>query len=60
MDEMVERSQRGSTVASREALGGINDLTSMVASLLDQLMNQQGGGGAGKGMTMQQMVQQLQ
>jgi len=60
MDEMVERSQRGSTVASREALGGINDLTSMVASLLDQLMNQQGGGGAGSGMTMQQMVQQLQ
>lgn len=60
IDEMVERSQRGSTVSSREALGGINDLTSMVASLLDQLMNQQGGGGAGKGMTMQQMVQQLQ
>lgn len=60
MDEMVERSQRGSTVSSREALGGINDLTSMVASLLDQLMNQQGGGGTGKGMTMQQMVQQMQ
>jgi hypothetical protein len=60
MDEMVERSQRGSTISSREALGGINDLTSMVASLLDQLMNQQGGGGAGSGMTMQQMVQQLQ
>ncbi len=60
MNEMVERSQRGSTVSSREALGGINDLTSMVASLLDQLMNQQGGGGAGQGMTMQQMVQQLQ
>lgn len=60
VDQMVERSQRGSTVASREALGGINDLTSMVASLLDQLMNQQGGGGMGKGMTMQQMVQQLQ
>ncbi|MDZ7718860.1 MAG: DUF4175 family protein [Balneolaceae bacterium] len=60
IDEMVERSQRGSTVASREALGGINDLTSMIASLLDQLMNQQGGGGAGSGMTMQQMTQQLQ
>lgn len=60
MDQMVERSQRGATVSSREALGGINDLTSMVASLIDQLMNQQGGGGAGKGMTMQQMVQQLQ
>lgn len=60
MDEMVERSQRGSTVSSREALGGINDLTSMIASLLDQLMNQQNGGGAGQGMTMQQMVQQMQ
>lgn len=60
MDEMVERSQRGSTVSSREALGGINDLTSMVASLLDQLMNQQNGGGAGSGMTMQQMVEQMQ
>jgi hypothetical protein len=59
MDEMVERSQRGATVTTRETLGGINDLTSMIASLIDQLMDQQGNGGGG-GMSMEQMVEQLQ
>jgi hypothetical protein len=59
MDEMVERSQRNSSITTRESLGGINDLTSMLASLIDQLMDQQGGGGGG-GMSMQQMVEQLQ
>jgi len=59
MEEMVERNQRGSTITTRESLGGINDLTSMIASLIDQLMNQQNGEGGG-GMSMQQMVEQLQ
>lgn len=58
MDQMTERNQRGSSISSREALGGMNDLASMIASLIDQLMNQQGGGGGG--MSMQQMVEQLQ
>ncbi len=61
VDEMVERNQRGATVTSRESLAGINDLTSMVASLVDQLMDQQNGGGeGGGGMSMQQMVEQMQ
>ena len=59
MEEMVERNQRGATVTTRETLGGINDLTSMIASLIDQLMDQQNGDGMG-GMSMQQMVEQLQ
>jgi len=59
MDQMVERNQRGSSIATRESLGGINDLTSMIASLIDQLMDQQGNGGGG-GMSMQQMVEELQ
>jgi hypothetical protein len=59
MSEMIERNQRGSSVSSRESLGGINDLSSMIASLIDQLQDQQGNGGGG-GMSMQQMVEQLQ
>ena len=59
IEEMVERNQRGSTVTTRESLGGINDLTSMLASLIDQLMDQQNGG-MGSGMSMQQMIEQLQ
>lgn len=59
LNEMVERNQRGSAITSREALGGINDLTSMMASLIDQLMNMQGGGGGSGGMSMEQLVEQL-
>lgn len=60
LDQMVERSQRGASVSTRESLGGINDLTSLIASLIDQLMDQQNGEGAGGGMSMEQMVEQLQ
>ena len=60
LDQMVERSQRGSSISTRESLGGINDLTSMIASLIDQLMDQQNGEGGGGGMSMEQMVEQLQ
>ena len=59
MDQMIDRNQRGSGIATRESLGGINDLSSMIATLIDQLMNQQNGG-AGGGMTMQQMIEQMQ
>lgn len=59
LDEMVERNQRGSSISSRESLGGINDLSSMLSNLIDQLMDQQDGDGAG-GMSMDQMVEQLQ
>jgi len=60
VDEMAERNQRGATIASRESLGGINDLSSLIASLIDQLMNQSGGSGAGGSMSMQQMMEQMQ
>lgn len=59
MDQMIDRNQRGSGIATRESLGGINDLSSMIATLIDQIMNQQNGG-AGGGMTMQQMIEQMQ
>jgi methyl-accepting chemotaxis protein len=60
VSEMAERNQRGATIASRESLGGINDLSSLIASLIDQLMNQSGGSGSGGGMSSQQMMEQLQ
>jgi Ca2+/Na+ antiporter len=60
LEEMVERNQRNASISSREAFAGINDLASMLASLIDQLMDQQNGGGGGGGMSMQQMVEQLQ
>ena len=58
LDEMVERNQRNASVSSREAFAGINDLASMLASLIDQLMDQQNGSGGG--MSMQQMIEQMQ
>lgn len=61
VDEMAERNQRGATITSRESLGGINDLSSMIATLIDQLMDQSGGGSGGDGsMSMQQMMEQMQ
>lgn len=59
LEQMVERNQRGSSLASRESLGGINDLASMIANLIEQIQNQQDGG-FGSGMSMQQMIEQLQ
>jgi ABC-type transporter Mla subunit MlaD len=56
---MAERDQRGSSIASRESLGGINELASMIANLIDQLLDQQGGGGGGS-MSMQQMMEEMQ
>jgi len=59
--QMAERDRRRSTIAARESMGGINNLSSMIASLIDQLMNQQqSGGGAGGSMSMQQMIEQMQ
>jgi hypothetical protein len=57
-NQMAEREQRGSSIASRESLGGINELASMIANLIDQLLDQQGGGGGG--MSMEQMMEQMQ
>lgn len=60
VDQMSERNQRSATITSRESLGGINDLSSTIASLIDQLMDQDGNGGGGGGMSMEQMIEQMQ
>ncbi len=59
LEQMSERNQSQSSVASRQALGGINDISFMIANLLDQLQNSQSGGGGAGGMSMQQMMEQL-
>jgi chromosome segregation ATPase len=55
---LSERDKSNATFAQRQSLGGINELSTMVASLLEQLQNQQGG--ASGSMSMQQMMEQLQ
>ncbi|HET8864376.1 MAG TPA: DUF4175 family protein [Gracilimonas sp.] len=61
LEQMSERNRSQSSVASRQALGGINEISFMVANLLEQLQNSEGeGGGGAGGMSMQQMIEQLQ
>ncbi|MCH2450678.1 MAG: hypothetical protein MK198_11100 [Gracilimonas sp.] len=60
LEQMSERNREQSSVASRQALGGINDISFMVANLLEELQNSEGGGSGGGGMSMQQMIEQLQ
>jgi DNA repair exonuclease SbcCD ATPase subunit len=58
VEMLAERNKSNSTYAQRQSLGGINELSSMVASLLEQLHDQQQGGGGGA-MSMQQLMEQL-
>ena len=55
---LAERDGSNATHAQRQSLGGINKLTTMITSLLDQLNNQQGGGSGGA-MSMQQLMEQM-
>ncbi|MEO1022679.1 MAG: hypothetical protein AAFW89_09045, partial [Bacteroidota bacterium] len=57
--QMAQRDQPKAAVATRQVLGGVNELTFMIANLLEQLQNPSGNGG-GSGMSMQQMIQQMQ
>ncbi len=57
VDLLAERDGSNATHAQRQSLGGINELTTMITSLLDQL-NQQGGGSGGA-MSMQQLMDQI-
>ncbi len=57
---LSNRKQDVSSAQVHTVLGGINDLASMVATLLDQLEQQQQNSMAGSGMSMDQMMQQLQ
>lgn len=60
LEQMSERNREQSSVASRQALGGINDISFMIANLLEELQDSEGGGSGGGGMSMQQMIEQLQ
>ncbi|HEX6981178.1 MAG TPA: hypothetical protein VF181_00285 [Balneolaceae bacterium] len=56
---LAERDKANSMFAMQHSLGGVNELASMVASLLNQLQNQPPGGGGGA-MSTQQFIEQLQ
>jgi DNA repair exonuclease SbcCD ATPase subunit len=58
VEMLAERDKSNSTFAQRQSLGGINELSSMIASLMDQLQNQQNSGSGGS-MSMQQFMEQL-
>lgn len=60
--EMAERNQSKASIATRQALGGINEISFLIANLLEQLQDQDqnGSGGSGSGMSMQQMIEQMQ
>lgn len=67
LEHMSERDQSQSSVASRQALGGINEISFMIANLLEQLQNSEGSGsgsgqgqGSSGGMSFEQMMEQLQ
>lgn len=55
---LVERDRSKATTEERTALGGLNELGSMLADLIDQL-NDQNGDGMG-GMSAEQMMEQMQ
>ncbi|MGM0547086.1 MAG: DUF4175 family protein [Bacteroidota bacterium] len=59
VEMLAERDRSNATYAQRQSLGGINELSSMIASLIDQLNNQEGDGSGGN-MSMQQFMEQLQ
>lgn len=61
LTQIAERNQNRASVATRQALGGINKISYKIAGLLEQLQNQNSGqGGSGSGMSMQQMIEQMQ
>lgn len=60
LEQMSERNRGQASVASRQALGGINDISFMIANLLEQLQNSQNSSGESGGMSMQQMMEKLQ
>ena len=60
LTDLANRKQDVSQAQTQTVLGGINNLSSMVASLLDQLERQQQNSMGGAGMSMDQMMKQLQ
>lgn len=60
LEQMTERDQSQASVATRQALGSINDLAFMIAELLQQIQNSQNNGQGRGNASMQQLMQQLQ
>jgi myosin heavy subunit len=60
LEQMAERNQSRATVATRQALGGINEISFLIANLLEQLQNSSGSGGGSGSMSMQKMMEQMQ
>lgn len=57
---MAERDRNRATAESRVSLGGINEIATLLADLLDQLDDSGGEGSGSGGMSMEQMLEQLQ
>lgn len=60
---LAERDRNRSVAEERTALGGINEIASMLADLLDQLDDSgdgEGGGDGGGGMSAEQLIEQMQ
>lgn len=60
LDYLRERNRNQATTAERQALAGLNEISGMIANLIEQLENMEGQGGGGGGMSMEQMMQQMQ
>ncbi len=60
LTQMAERNQSRASVTTRQALGGINKLSFLVANLLEQIQNQKNSGGGSGSMSAQQMMEQMQ
>ncbi|MDZ7805537.1 MAG: DUF4175 family protein [Gracilimonas sp.] len=60
MSQLTERDQSQASVASRQTLGGINEIAYMLANLLEQLQNSDGNGQGGGSGSSQQIMEQLQ
>ncbi|TNE73502.1 hypothetical protein EP331_04240 [bacterium] len=56
---LTERDRQNALILVRQSMGGINDLASMIVSILEQSSNENGGGGGG-GMSADDMMEQLQ
>ncbi|MFP8489144.1 hypothetical protein ACKGJO_08565 [Gracilimonas sp. Q87] len=60
MSQLTERDQSQASIASRQTLGGINEIAYMLANLLEQLQNSDGNGQGGGSGSSQQIMEQLQ
>ncbi len=59
IDYLIDRNRSRATAQERSSLGGLNEIGTMVADLLDQLGQMDNGNGDGQ-MSMQQMMEQMQ